>query len=74
MKLSLQGGFLLLPLLVFIFLTLLLITLASQDLSRSYLSHQFQLYQNCQTLLQQLDSNKVEACPPCPLEQACPND
>lgn len=71
---SVQQGFLLLPLLVFIVLAMLLINLASQDLSRSYLNHQFQLYQNCRTLLQQLDSTQVHACPPCPVTQACPDD
>ncbi|MDR9466827.1 hypothetical protein [Marinospirillum sp.] len=74
MRPSRQQGFLLLPLLVFVLLAMLLITLASQDLNRSYLNHQFQLYQNCQTLLKQLDSNKTSACPPCPLAQVCSDD
>jgi|AntRauTorcE11897_2_1112592.scaffolds.fasta_scaffold00624_2 hypothetical protein len=73
MKYSRQEGFLLLPLLVFVLLAMLLVTLSSQDLSRSYLNHQFQLYQNCQTLLNQLGSNQTSACPPCPLDQACPD-
>lgn len=73
-----QGGFLLAPLLVLMFLTLLLIQLGTADLSRSLVMHQLKLHQDCMTLLQDLNrSGGVESfssndCPVCPLPTSCP--
>lgn len=71
-----QRGFLLVPVLVFLFLTLLLIQLGTADLSRSLVMHQLKLRQDCITLLQELngrvESFSREDCPACPLPNGCP--
>jgi hypothetical protein len=73
-----QRGFLLVPVLIFIFLTLLLIQLGTADLSRSLVMHQLKLHQDCITLLQDLnriggtESFSTNDCPVCPLPRGCP--
>lgn len=73
-----QRGFLLAPVLVFMFLALLLIQLGTADLSRSLVMHQLKLHQDCITLLQDLnhsggvESFSADDCPTCPLPRGCP--
>ena len=67
-------GFLLLPLLVFLMLSGLLLLLATDDLSRSYFSHQAQMHLGCRQLVEQLSLGDVADCPPCPGPGVCGED